>query len=103
MLLWKTKILLGIDEDDCKKNDIIETLIEICKDFASEYCGVEYTEQMDNVVVQMVVYRYGRLGAESLTAESYSGASFSYADDYPAEVYVALNNIRKRSKGSRFI
>ena len=98
MLLWKIKILLGINEADKEKDDLLETLIEMCKDFAAQYCGVEYNRRMDNTVVQMVVYRYGRLGTEGITAESYSGASFSYTDDYPAEIYKMLDNI-KRSYG----
>ena len=103
MLLWKIKMLLGINEADMEKDDLLETLIEMCKDFAANYCGAEYVQQMDNAVVQMVVYRYGKLGTEGMTSESYNGASFSYADDYPAEVYKALDNVKRICRKARFV
>ena len=40
-------------------NKVLETLVDMCKDEATQYCNLEiYTERLDNAVVQMVVERF---------------------------------------------
>ena len=42
-------------------NKVLETLVDMCKDEATQYCNLEiYTERLDNAVVQMVVERFNR-------------------------------------------
>lgn len=50
---------------------------------------------MENLIVQMVVYRYNALGTENLKGESYSGLSYSYICDYPENILRMLKRYRK--------
>lgn len=94
-MLNKIKILLGLNDDS--KDDLLTTLIELCEGEACEYCGIDSADGMDSVIIQMVVYKYNRLGTEGLSGESYSGASYSYTD-YPANITSLLENRKKSRK-----
>ena len=50
---------------------------------------------MENLIVQMVVYRYNTLGTENRKGESYSGLSYSYTCDYPENILRMLKRYRK--------
>ena len=50
---------------------------------------------MENLIVQMVVYRYNTLGTENLKGETYSGLSYSYTCDYPENILRMLKRYRK--------
>ena len=50
---------------------------------------------MENLIVQMVVYRYNTLGTENLKGEYYSGLSYSYTCDYPENILRMLKRYRK--------
>lgn len=93
-MLDKLKLLLSIADDE--KDDMLATLISLCKDEAIAYCNLEeYNERMDFVITQMVIERYNRIGSEGATSQSTSGVSMSYNDFYSEKVRLMLNKFRK--------
>ena len=78
------------------QDDLLSLLIEMCKDDAISFCNLEeYTEDLDNTVIKMVVERYNKIGFEGLSAQGDSGVSNSFVDGYSDEVKRALIKHRK--------
>lgn len=91
-LLDNIKTELGIS--DTSKDDLLSLLITNEQTNAQTITHDENLE--DNVLIQkMVIWRYNTLGSEGLTAENYSGVSYSYTADYPADIDRLLKSHRK--------
>ena len=94
-MLDKIKLLLNLSNDDTA-DDILNTLIVMCKDEAYIYCNLpEYDAKLDNIVVYMVIERYNRIGSEGTKSQSASGISASYDSFYSDKVVKMLNKHRK--------
>lgn len=92
-LMDKIKILIGAEDS---KAPIIQLLVEEAKSDAVNYCNLDsYDEKLDYVVIKMVRFKYSRLGTEGLAAQSYSGVSESFQEDYPADIYKDLRHFRR--------
>ena len=93
-MLDKIKLLLGIAEDD--KDELLLTLISLCKDEAIDYCNLEeYSSKLDSAVIQMVIERYNRLGSEGLGSATSSGIREEYFSNYSDPVIRKLQKNRK--------
>ena len=74
----------------------IQALIEMCMDEAVQFCNlVEYTEKLDNAVVQMVLERFNRLNNEGVNSTDASGINESFIDGYSKSTYSMLVKNRK--------
>jgi len=95
-MLEKIKILLGLSEEDESKDDLLNTLISLCKDEAIDYCNLdEYSSKLDSAVIAMVIERYNKIGTEGITSVSTSGINESYTDFYSEPVKMKLIKNRK--------
>lgn len=93
-MLDKIKLLLNITNDDT--DELLMTLISLCKDEAYVYCNLpEYNSKLDTIVIQMVIERYNRIGSEGATEQSSSGVSMTYDSFYSDKVRIMLNKHRK--------
>lgn len=94
-MLEKIKILLGFVDNDTK-DDLLITLIGLARDEATEYCNLlEYTEKLDPAVINMVIERYNRIGAEGLTSASSHNIQEHYINGYSSSVINKLNRHRR--------
>lgn len=93
-MLDKIKLLLGLANDD--KDELLQTLIALCKDEATDFCNLEeYSTKLDSAVIAMVIERYNRMGTEGLSSTSSSGINDSYIDGYSE---FTLSKLRKNRK-----
>lgn len=93
-MLDRIKLLLNISNDE--KDELITTLITMCKDEARAYCNFkEYKTELDNIIVYMVVESYNRLGSEGTTSQQASGISASYESFYSDKIIRMLNKHRR--------
>lgn len=93
-MLNKIKLLLNKADDS--SDELIQTLIALCKQEAYIYCNLpEYDEILDYIVIQMVIEKYNRMGSEGATAQTSSGVSFTYDSFYSEKVRRMLNKHRK--------
>ena len=77
-------------------NKVLETLVDMCKDEAAQYCNLEiYTERLDNAVVQMVVERFNRLNNEGVESTSASSINEKFINGYSQSTISMLNKNRK--------
>lgn len=91
-LLDKLKLLLGISTAD--KDTLLSLLLDMSEEFCCSYTNRE-AEDIENCILQVAVYNYNKLGSEGLESESYSGASFTYSNDYPDSI---LNMLKSKKK-----
>ena len=59
-------------------------------------CGRDdIPEDAQTVIVRMALHIYGRIGAEGLSGQTYSGASETFAADWPDELRRAIHRYRR--------
>lgn len=92
-MLNKVKLLLGLTDET--KDDLLTILIEQAIDEALTYTHQDCVDELNTAIIQMVVYKYNRIGTEGVESEGYSGVSFNYATDYPESILRALNAKRR--------
>ena len=92
-MLEKIKLLLNKDDS---ADELLNTLISMCKEEAYIYCNLPaYDSKLDFVVTSMVIEKYNRMGSEGTLSQSSSGASASYDSFYSDKVVRMLNKFRK--------
>ena len=92
-MLDMVKMLLGITSTD--KDELLLFLIEKAEDEARNICHRTDLCGLENVICDMVVYNYNRIGTEGLDREVYSGITYEYTSDYPQSIYRQLLGYRK--------
>lgn len=92
-MLMKVKLLLGLTDDS--KDDLLTILIDVAIDEALAYTHRECINGLETSIIQMVVYKYNRIGTEGVESENYSGVSFAYTADYPDNIMRGLKAKRK--------
>lgn len=93
-MLDKIKLLLSINDDTA--DDLLNTLISMCKEEAYIYCNLpEYNTKLDNIVVSMVIEKYNRIGSEGSISQSASGISATYDSFYSDKIVKMLNKHRR--------
>ena len=92
-MLEKVKLLLGIADNT--KDDLLTLLIEQAVEEAIVYTHNECVDELNTSIIQMVVYKYNRIGTEGLDSEGYSGVNFQYTSDYPENIMRGLRTKRK--------
>ncbi len=92
-MLEKVKVLLGLTNNS--KDDLLTILIEQAIEEAIAYTHNDCVDELNTSIIQMVVYKYNRLGTEGVENEGYSGVSFSYSADYPESILRGLRAKRK--------
>ena len=90
-MLEKMKLLLGIG--DASIDTKLSLLLEQAEDEAIAYTNNENIAE--NLIIQMALYKYNRLGTEGLNSENYSGVSFNYMSDYPDNLVKQLKRYKK--------
>lgn len=93
-MLSRLKVLLGIT--DTSKDILLNELLAECSANALAFTHLStLTLSLENVVIEMAVYRYNLRGSEGLGKENYSGVSFDYNNDYPEYILSQLRCHRK--------
>lgn len=78
------------------EEDALLILLEISEqDFLAVCNRADVPETADGLLLQMALYRLSQLGAEGLSAQSFSGTSESLLSDYPDALKKSLYRYRK--------
>lgn len=95
-IIEKIQAILGPTGMGGRKLSTLSALVEICKEEATDYCNLdEYTEKLDNAVVQMVLERYNRINNEGIDSTNASGIHETFHDGYTASTTKMLQKHRR--------
>lgn len=92
-MIQKIKTLLSIGNSE--QDELLTLLLELTENEVRDYCGIDDLSGLESTIIQMAVIKYNRIGTEGLTAESYSGGSWTYTDSYPEHI---MNTLRRHRK-----
>jgi len=93
-ILEKLKILLSIS--DTSKDNLLNLLTEQAEQEFRNYCSRDdRPTTAEQIIIDLVIMRYNRVGTEGLTGQSYSGVREDYSNDYPTALKTALNRYRQ--------
>ena len=92
-MLNKLKILLGIADDS--KDGLLRILLDYAVEEVCNYTHQYDLDKLENVIIQVAIWRYNRIGSEGLNSENYSGVSFNYSSDYPDALKKQLQAYRR--------
>lgn len=93
-MLDKIKVLLGITDSskDELLNIIIENDIAYILNRTHRDC---FNDNLENILIQCVLWDYNKIGSEGLGSESYSGLSYNYQSQYPENIMSQIRANRK--------
>ena len=92
-MLKKIKLLLGIADNS--KDDLLRVLLDDAAQEVVNYTHNYQLDKLENVIIQVAIWRYNKLGSEGLDSENYSGVSFNYSADYPDVLKKQLQAYRR--------
>lgn len=98
-MLDQLKLLLGITSND--EDNLLQFYLDTAIQDAANRFGITDTEAISTTLVRMAEYLYNTRGTRGLDKESYSGASYSYLDDYPDDLLAALAEYAKTMENGR--
>lgn len=95
-ILEKLQAILAPTGMSSRKLQTLSALVDMCKEEAADYCNLdEYTDKLDNAVVQMVLERYNRINNEGVDSTNASGINESFHDGYTASTTKMLQKHRR--------
>lgn len=92
-MLKKLKILLGIS--DSSKDELLRILLDYASEEVVNYTHNYELDKLENVIIQVAIWKYNKMGSEGLNSENYSGVSFNYSSDYPDALKKQLQAYRR--------
>lgn len=95
-IIEKIQAILGPTGMGDRKFQTLSALVEMCKEEATAYCNLdEYSDKLDNAVVQMVLERYNRINNEGVDSTNASGINEHFHDGYTASTTKMLQKHRR--------
>lgn len=92
--LQKLKLLLGISDEG--KDSLLTLLLEQADASFLDYTNREVIPTgATNIILELAVSRYNRIGSEALESTSYSNISENYLNDFSENEKKSLNRWRK--------
>lgn len=92
-MLRKMKILMGLN--DSSKDELLRILLDRASEEVVNYTHNYELDKLENVIIDIAIWRFNRLKSEGLDSENYSGVSFSYSADYPDSIKKQLQAYRR--------
>lgn len=101
-MLSKLKTLLGINDNN--RDELLEVLIDSVCGRICAYIGEDSVpEELQNVVVEMCIIRFNRIGSEGLTSHTIEGESLNFESDdfkgFKNEIQAWLNAQKGKRAG----
>lgn len=85
--------MLGIS--DSTKDELLRILLDRAAEEVVNYTHNYELDKLENVIIDIAIWRYNRLKSEGLDSENYSGVSFNYSSDYPDSIKKQLQAYRR--------
>lgn len=92
-MLKKIKLLLGLTDDS--KDELLLILLDQSSEEVCNYTHQYDLDKLENVIINLAIWKYNRIGSEGLNSENYSGVSFNYLNEYPDNLKKQLQAYRR--------
>lgn len=92
-MLKKLKLLLGLTDDS--KDELLRILLDQSSEEVCNYTHQYDLDKLENVIINLAIWKYNRIGSEGLISENYSGVSFNYLNEYPDSLKKQLQAYRR--------
>lgn len=92
-MLEKLKLLLDVKDNN--KDQLLRILLDFTTEEVVNYTHNNKLDKLANVILNIAVWKYNRLGTEGVDAENYSGVSFNYSAEYPDNIKKQLQAYRR--------
>lgn len=109
-MLENLKLLLGLSEEN---DTALDTKLQLILNGAKRRLkmllgGIEPPEEMEDIIVEVAIKRFNRIGSEGLDSHSVEGESLSFSDgdfdEFSGEIQAWLNAQKDSKRGKvRFI
>lgn len=101
-MLFDLKLMLGITDDS--QDDKLNLIISGAKARLTRLLGgLEPPEEMDDIIREVAVIRFNRIGSEGMESHTVEGESYTFGDDdfatYKDEIQDYLNRQQNSAKG----
>lgn len=88
------KTLLGISDNT--QDNLLNLYLTRAEKFVKNYCNIdEIPSSLDEVIEDIVVFRYRMNGVENMKSETKGSLSESYRESLPDDILTQLNRFRK--------
>lgn len=108
-MLDKLKMLLGIDSSDTDLDDKLSLIVSMTTARLKRLLGgIEPPESMEDIIIEVSIVRFNRIGSEGLSSHSVEGESLSFSDDdfaaYTEDIQAFLDSQKESTRGKvRFL
>ena len=108
-MLEKLKMLLDIDSSDTDLDDKLTLIVAMATARLKRLLGgIEPPESMEDIIIEVSIIRFNRIGSEGLTSHSVEGESLSFSDDdfaaYTEDIQAFLDTQKQSTRGKvRFL
>ncbi len=108
-MLQNLKIMLGIELTDTSLDDKLKLIISMATSRLKMLLGgIEPPESMDNIILEVSIIRFNRIGSEGMSSHSVEGESNTFTDNdfaaYSDEIQAFLDTQKESTKGKvRFL
>ena len=92
-MLEKLMLLLGPQAEG--KEPLLRLLLDFTTSEVVNYTHNNELEKLNNVILNLAVWKFNRLGTEGVDSENYSGVAFNYTAEYPDNIKKQLQAYRK--------
>lgn len=90
-ILNNVKLLTGEDNEP-----LLNLLINKAERTIKDFCNItEVTEEMQDILEDLVCYRYNKIGREGISGEGMGSSSINFNDGIPKEIKTRLYRYRR--------
>lgn len=103
-MLNNLKLLLGIDNDDTSRDDLLSLITQnTTARLKILLGGIEPPEELNHIILDVAVIRFNKIGSEGLSGHTVEGESMNFADDdfagYTEEIQAYLTTQEQTTRG----
>lgn len=103
-MLNNLKLMLGIEAKETDQDEKLKLIIaNVTARLKLLLGGIEPTEEMDHIILEVSVIRFNRIGSEGMTGHTIEGESVNYCDDdfasYVNEIQAFLASQKESVRG----
>lgn len=108
-MLENLKMLLGIEPEDQDLDEKLNLLIKnTTARLKRKIGGIDPPEDMDDIILEVVIKRFNRIGSEGISSHSVEGESVTYTDDdfdeFSGEIQAFIDSQESGNRGKvRFL